>query len=76
MEYHFNFFLSNDRTQGEPSLGAGLDVAQEQEEGGERTDWQVKDKICIELIKNTRTVRDSHQLQKSGFIQFLGGFHR
>ena len=28
--------------QGEPSLGAGLDVAQEQEEGGERTDWQVR----------------------------------
>jgi len=27
--------------QGEPSLGAGLDVAQEHEEGGERTDWQV-----------------------------------
>ena len=28
--------------QGEPSLGAGLDVAQEHEEGGERTDWQVR----------------------------------
>ena len=43
-----------DRAQGEPSLGAGLDVAQEHEDGGERTDWQVRGKICIKLIKNTK----------------------
>ena len=31
-----------DNPQGEPSLAAGLDVAQEHEEGGEKTEWQVR----------------------------------